>query len=171
MIHIVITIVLITVCCIKSRGKDWKQFYPTILLFITGDAVYNFIMHDYSLWEYSFPGWEGLPHTVLDLYWAVVIFPCIVILFWTFHPEGFLKIAVYIIGWAAGFALVEYAMFLLNSIQYFNGWNTLFSFLFDIVMFIVLYVHQKKPVAAWLIIAAIVPVFLLIVRMPLSLIK
>lgn len=171
MIHIVISIILITVCCFKGNWRNWRQYYPTILLFITGDAVYNFVMHDYSLWEYRFPGWDILPHTLLDLYWAVVIFPCIVILFLTFLPEGVFKTSAYIAGWSAGFALVELVMYFFKSIEYFNRWNTFFSFLFDVVMFTVLYVHQKKPVAAWLIITAIVPLFLLIVHMPLSLIK
>lgn len=171
MVHIVIGAILITVCCLKGNRGSWKEYYPTIIIFILGDAVYNFVTFNYPLWIYSFPGWPELGHTYIDLYWAVVIFPCIVILFLTFLPKGVIKTAAYIAGWSAAFALTEYIMYLSKGMVYFNRWNTLFSFFFDIVMFTVLYVHYKKPLAAWIMISAIVPLFIFIVRMPLAMIK
>ncbi len=171
MIHIIISIILVVICFSKGYWRRWKEYYPTILFFIVGDLTYNFIMYNYSLWEYGMPLWPGLGHSYIDLYWAVIIFPCIVILFLTLCPEKRSKLPVYIVLWAAGFALVEYVMYLTDSMHYQNGWRTFYSFLFDLVMFPILFIHYKKPQFAWLITTAIVPLFILIVQMPLDRIK
>ncbi len=171
MLHLFISLSLAFICFKNGYWKRWREYYPTILFFIVGDLAYNFILYNYSLWEYHMPLWPGLAHTYIDLFWAVIIFPCIVILFLTFCPKQRIKQPVYILLWSAAFALVEYIMFLLKSIQYDNGWNSFFSFLFDLVMFPILYIHYKKPPVAWLITAAIVPLFILIVKMPLDTIK
>jgi predicted membrane-bound mannosyltransferase len=42
---------------------------------------------------------------------------------------------------------------------------------FDLVMFPILYIHYKKPQIAWLVTSIIVPLFILIVQMPLDKIK
>ena len=171
MLHILISVSLAIICIKKGYWKRWSEYYPTILFFIVGDLAYNFILYNFSLWEYNLPLFPELGHTYMDLYWAIIIFPCIVILFLTFYPKQWIKKPVYIFLWSAAFALVEYIMFLTGSIGYTNGWNSFFSFLFDLVMFPILYIHYKKPPAAWLLTAVIVPLFLLIVKMPLDRIK
>lgn len=171
MIHILISIALASICFRKGNWRRWKEYYPTILFFIVGDLTYNFAFFNYSLWEYHMPIWPDLGHTYMDLFWVVIIFPCIAILFLTFCPEKKSKLPVYVVLWAAGFALVEYIMYLTDSMHYQNGWRTFHSFLFDLAMFPILYIHYKKPPLAWLITAVIVPVFILIVQMPLDRIK
>jgi len=84
MLHIMISIVLVLICIVKGYWRRWKEYYPTILFFIVGDLAYNFIFYNHSLWEYGMPIWPSLGHSYIDLYWAVIIFPYIVILFLTF---------------------------------------------------------------------------------------
>lgn len=165
MVHILISIILPAICYFKGNWRNWKAYYPTILLFILGDAVYNFGFFNYPLWTYKS---EFFVHTIVDLYWAVLIFPCIVILFLTYMPQKKGIQAVYITAWAAGYALVEFGMYLLDSIGYSNGWNTFYSFLFDIAMFAIMWAHYKKPLIVWPLLALIVPVFVFIVGMPLA---
>ncbi len=171
MLHICIGVILIAICFVKGNWRNWKDYYPTILFFILGDTAYNFIFANFPLWIYKFPEWPALGHTCIDLYWGVIIFPCIVILFLTYFPKRLAKQTFYIISWAAGYAIVEFSMFLLKNIEYYNGWNSFFSFLFNICMFIIIYFHYRKPQITWVMVTLIVPLFVLIVKMPLHAIK
>jgi hypothetical protein len=69
---------------------------------------------------------------------------------------------------SAIYALIEYIMYLKGSFEYYNNWNTLYSFFFDIALYSIITVHNKKPLIGWLIILISVPLFLLIVQFPLN---
>lgn len=127
--------------------KRWKEFYPTILFTIIGDFTYNFVFCNYMLWRY-----DGLiNHTVSDILMAVVAFPCAIIVFLTHLPVGWLKQAVYILVWSAANLAVEYISSSIGFMSYSNGWNIFWSIGVYIGAFIIICIHYKRPLAAWLI--------------------
>ena len=105
-------------------------------------------------------------HTIIDLLHVVFSFPCVVMLFLGYMPNGFWKRAVYIVLASVIYASVEYFMYIAGKFEYHNGWNTLYSFFFDIGLFSIVMIHYKRPLIAWLCILAIVPLFLWIVQFP-----
>jgi hypothetical protein len=147
--------------------KNWKSFYPTILLMMIGDLAMNFITYKHPFWHYKSVILHS--HTIFDLLHVVVSFPCVVILFLGYMPKGVWKRAAYVVLVSALYASIEYVMYLVGAFEYFNGWNTLYSFFFDIGLFTILMIHYQKPLLAWLCLFIIVPLFLLAVKFPLEL--
>ena len=115
-------------------------------------------MYQYPLWQYKDP-LIPLGDTYYSIFWAAVIYPCVVILFFTFTPKKTMRLLPYILLSSLIFIAVEYLTVVLNSFEYMNGWSLFSSFLFDIALFSILYIHYKKPPLAWLIIFIIVPIF------------
>lgn len=152
----------------KSKHlKKWKNYYPTILLLMIGDLAMNFITYKHPFWHYTS---AVIPsHTLLDLLHLIVSFPCIVILFLGYMPNGLGKRVLYIVLVSALYAFIEYIMYLAGKFVYFNGWSTLHSFFFDIGLFSIVTIHYQRPLAAWLCIFVITPIFLAAVRFPLNL--
>lgn len=144
--------------------KRWKEFYPTILFTIIGDLTYNFVFHDYTLWFYD----GFVNHTVSDILMAVIAFPCGVILFLTHWPEGRIKQAVYILAWSAADAIIEYIGFLTGYFSYDNGWNIFWSAGVFVCGFIIIRIHYKNPLTAWLISGAMLLIVAFIFKLPFS---
>ncbi len=157
--------IIVLLILIKSgHWRNWKAYYPTILLMMVGDLAFNFITHNHSLWQYQS---TLIPsHTIMDLLHVVLSFPCVVMLFLGYMPSGLWKKGIYIVIASIIYAFIEYVMFAAGKFVYLNGWNTLYSFFFDIGLFFIVMVHYKKPLAAWLCIVAIVPLFLWIIQFP-----
>jgi hypothetical protein len=161
----ILLFIIVLLFLLKSGHlKNWKAYYPTILLLMIGDLALNLILYKHPLWHYKPAIIHS--HTILDLFHAVVSFPCIVILFLGYMPDGLWKRAVYIVLVSAVYAAIEYGMYKVGVFEYFNGWNTFHSFLFDIALYSVVMIHYKKPLIAWLCIFLIVPLFLLIIQFP-----
>jgi hypothetical protein len=78
-------------------------------------------------------------------------------------PEDELKRKVlYIVKWTALFIFIEIVLLKMNHIHHYNGWNLVWTTLFDLVMFSMLRLHYKKPL--WTIVLSIpVTLFYLIV--------
>ena len=163
---IILFTVLLFLLMKSGHWRNWRSYYPTVLLMMIVDVAFNFLTYNHPFWHYKS---AIIPsHTIMDLFHAVVSFPCIVMLFLGYMPNGLFKRAVYIVFVSAIYAAIEYAVHVAGKFEYFNGWNTLHSFLFDIGLFSILMIHYKKPVIAWLCIMIIVPLFLLIVQFPLE---
>ncbi len=162
-----ILLLIVLIILVKSGHlKNWKSYYPTVLLLMIGDLAFNFITYKHPFWRYHsviIPS-----HTILDLIHVVVSFPCIVILFLGYMPNGLWRRAVYIALFSFLYASIEYVMYLTGKFEYLNGWNTLFSFFFDIGLFSIVMIHYIKPLIAWLCIFVLVPLFLWIVKFPLD---
>lgn len=163
---IILFIIVLLILMKSGHWRNWKSYYPTILLMMVGDLAFNFITYNHPLWHYKS---TMLPsHTILDLLHVVLSFPCVVMLFLGYMPNGLWKRAIYIGLVSAVYAFIEYVMYIAGKFEYHNGWNTLYSFFFDIGLFSIVMIHYKRPLIAWLCILVIVPLFLLIVQFPLD---
>ena len=130
-----------------SDWRNWKSYYPTILFFILCDIIYNFIAYNYPLWELTSPG-LGVTFSVLIK--CFTSWPASTLLYLTHFPlAGKLKKAIYMLIWAVLFTLIELVFRRLGYVKYSNGWNIVWSTLFNIFMFPLLKIHHEKPLLAW----------------------
>jgi len=147
---ILLLVGLFVLACYKwGDWRNWKTYYPTILFLIAGDFIYYYVSAAKPLWQYTA---RVIPGTFTTLIIALIIYPCTVLIFLPLYPKsGAIKKVRYITIWVALYAFLEYLALKYNYMQHFNGWNFLYSVLFDYALFPLLLVHQKKSQVAWLL--------------------
>lgn len=132
--------------------KNWQRYYPTILFLITGDLLYQYLLHDYSMWKFNPVGADkevNLTHTHITLLIMAIKYPATVLIFFGQFPSARLKQALYIGGWAALYTINEIATYTMGGISHHNGWNFFWSAQFNLALFIITAIHHKRPLAAW----------------------
>lgn len=144
--------------------RNWKKYYPTILFFTLGDFLYMYLLSDhYPMWRYSPPAGDkeiGLTNTHISFSIMLIKYPATVLAYLANFPAaGLKKKLLYYFGWVGLYVLNEKIDGYFGLIDYFNGWSLWWSAFFNAVMFIILKVHYKKPILAWLL-SAVFVVFL-----------
>lgn len=130
-----------------SDWRNWKSYYSTILFFIVGDLIYNFVAYNHPLWELTSPK-LGVTFSVLLV--NITSWPASTLLYLTHFPlSGKFRKTLYILIWVIIFTLIELVFSWFGYLKYSNGWNIGWSILFDIVMFLLLKIHHEKPPIAW----------------------
>lgn len=149
--------------------KRWEEYYPTILYFIVCNLTYNFVFYDYTLWMYrAKSGW--LNHTIIDLAFSYFIIPVIIMIYLRFFPTDRRKY-IYLFAWITYFSVIEWLFSKKGLFVYENGWNLKWSILFNIIMFILLRVHYRKPILALALSFPIIVVLLIFFHPPFSHLK
>ena len=140
-----------------GKWKNWKEYYSTIQFFIIGDLLYNFLLARYPMWEFHPFKYEKsiLPnHTLISLFSMLTFYPSTVVLYLSNYPEQrsiMIKI-IYILSFSFIYIFIEFFdLNIFKSIHYYHSWNFCWSIVFDIGMFSMLILHQKKPGIALLI--------------------
>jgi hypothetical protein len=98
-------------------------------------------------WKYKDP---LLDHTLAEFFTVAIVFSSVTLLFLDHYPKSFFKQAVYIAMWVAIFTGIGYIFHLLGSIVYYNKWNVGWSAVHNTYQFILLRLHYKKPLFAWI---------------------
>jgi len=168
MYRIILGIIFIIICWKWGNWKNWKSYYPTIQFLIIGDLICNFLLYNNPLWAYG--GWIW-NHTFADLFEAVVIYPCLVILFLTYYPKLIKKQIIYILLWTAIFTAHEEVAIILGEFFHYDGWNIGWSALLNCGLFIILRLHYKKPLIVWPISMALAFAVLYIFKIPFSIMR
>jgi hypothetical protein len=142
---------------------DWrhlKKYYPTILYFIIGDLLYNVLTYEHVMWNYNEDGFFP-NHTLTNLWIMITVYPATVITYLAHFPQKRMFQAVYILLWVTIYACWELLnIYVFGIIEHFNEWNMWWSFLFDIIIFVMLVVHHKRPLLAWGLSVVIIVIFL-----------
>lgn len=127
--------------------RNWKQYYPTILFFIIGDFLYNFLLYNKSMWLFHdliLPN-----HTLITILAMIVSYSVTVLIYLGRFPERWNKRLLWFLLWFGIFIIIEYINSKLGFITYHNGWNLWWSSLFTGIIFIILPLHHKRPLFAW----------------------
>lgn len=133
--------------------KNWKRYYPTFLFFIIGDLLYQFLLYNKSMWVFH-PSFDQalLPnHTIISLVKMLIRYGATVLIFLGHLPAGKYKRMIWILFWAAIYLAIEIAAMKAGIISHHNGWNIYWSLYLDIVIFLVISIHYKNPVLAWIL--------------------
>ncbi|XJZ28824.1 CBO0543 family protein [Bacillota bacterium Lsc_1132] len=136
--------------------KNWKQYYPTILFFMVGDLLYQFLFFRYSMWEYVPIGIDAnwAKHTHISLLIMFIKYPLTVLIFLGHLPGEKRNRFLYILGWTLLYMVDEAIDLMTGGIVHRHGWNIWWSSLFTFIMFTFLAIHYKNPLFAWLLSAA-----------------
>jgi hypothetical protein len=143
--------------------KRWRAYYPTILFFICGDLLKNFLLYNYPMWTYeeSILGESILSnHTFISLMIMFVVYPSTILIYLGRFPNTKGKQFFWYSLWVFIYSLTEYINYrYLSLIHHHNGWTIGWSILFNMIMFFMFWVHHKNPLVA-LAISAIWVIFL-----------
>ncbi|MGM0876239.1 MAG: CBO0543 family protein [Bacillota bacterium] len=127
--------------------RNWKEYYPTILFFIVGDFLYNFLLYNKSMWVFHD---LVLPnHTLITILAMTVSYSATVLIYLGRFPNGLKKRTLWFFIWSGIFLIIEYINNKLGFITYHNGWNMLWSIIFTGIIFLILPIHHKRPLLAW----------------------
>lgn len=134
--------------------KHWQKYYSTILFFVFGDLLYLHLLHDhYPMWRLVPRGVDydiGIrPMHITFSIWLIKYPATVMIYLYKFPNGSFLRKFSYIGMWVGIYAVNELIDLRLNLIKYYNGWNFLWSIVFNLCMFTILRIHYKKSLWAW----------------------
>ena len=164
--YILMNVFYLIIGYIWGDWRNWKEYYPTILFFIMGDFLYNFLLYKKSMWIFHD---VILPnHTMITLLAMVVSYTATVLIYVGRYPEGWKKRLFWFLLWSGVFLAIEYVNSKLGFITYHNGWNMWWSVIFTGIIFIILPIHHKKPLLAWALSIVIILSLLTIFEVKLS---
>ncbi|WP_449536320.1 CBO0543 family protein [Ferdinandcohnia sp. Marseille-Q9671] len=147
--YILVNIIYLLAAFKWGDWRNWKFYYPTILFFIIGDLLYNFLLYRKSMWLFHD---VILPnHTIITILAMVVSYSATVLIYLGRFPEEWNKRFFWFLLWGGLYLSIEYINSKLGFITYHNGWNMWWSVLFTGIIFIILPIHQKRPPLAWLL--------------------
>jgi hypothetical protein len=150
MIAIILSISWIIVS-LKYGDRDWKKYYPSMLFAALGNALYEILCYKYQLWRME-P--NGVGYSMIPMLLLILIgMPLSTWVYLSKYPS---KSSIYIKGiylsfFIFVFIVLEYISVKMGAISYHHGWSLWWSFLFVVVMFIVLRLHFTKPILAIII--------------------
>lgn len=168
MLHVLFGILALILMFRYGDWRNWGKYHSTILFYIIGNLVYNFFTYNYSLWEYES---EIFKHTFSDLIIAGTIFPTTVLIFLYHFPEKRITQISYILIWDLVYITWEGLLFLFDYISYHNGWHMGWSFAHNLIMFLLLRLHQKTPLLTYFISVVVAFLVLFLFDVPFNLMK
>ncbi|OLS40636.1 CBO0543 family protein [Bacillus sp. MRMR6] len=149
---IIYVLVFLVAAIIWGDWKGWRVYYPTILFFIVGDLLKNFLLYNHWLWTYKETMFfENIlrNHTIINLMVMFIGYPSTIFLYLGRFPRSKGKQAAWVAFWVFLYSILEYInLHYLHLIRHHNGWNMPWSVVFNIVMFLMLRVHYKNPLLA-----------------------
>lgn len=146
--NIAITIIIIFSTWKWGDWKNWPKYHPTMLFVALANILYNFIYCKGPLWEIQ-PG--ILQNGILtELLYSFIVFPLTALMFLSNLPNSIGKQTLHILKYVLIYFIFEYIFFVSNMIIYRHGWTLFYSFIWNIMMFIVWTIHFKKPLLAYI---------------------
>jgi hypothetical protein len=174
-VHLLLNGLFLIAGMIWGDWRNWRKYHSTILFLWFGDLLYNFLCHDYIMWEYkeSIFGQNILSnHTVISLLIMFIAYPASVLIYLGKFPKEKIEIVIWVLFWVTLFSLIEYInLRYLDLVSHYNGWTMGWSILFNMLMFPLLRLHYKYPIAALLISIPIILFFVICFNVPISRMK
>lgn len=168
--HLVFNGLFLIAGVIWGDWRNWKKYHSTILFFWFGDLLYNFLCNNYLMWEYkeTMFGQNLLPnHLAVSLLIMFVAYPATVIIYLGNIPKKTYKIVLWLLFWVILYSLVEYInLRYLDLVFHHHGWNMGWSIMFNLVIFSILLLHYKYPIAALIISVPIIFFLVIYFKVP-----
>ncbi|WP_420178664.1 CBO0543 family protein [Ornithinibacillus scapharcae] len=119
------------------------------------DLFANVITYHFPLWRYQetiFATNILINHSFVSIMIMLIAYPVTILIYLGKFPDGTPKKILWIILWVFIYWIIEFInLHYLNLIRHENGWSMYWSLAFNIVMFTILYIHQNKPILAWIL--------------------
>lgn len=143
-----LVIVALTLFLVWRRGvwKNWVIFNSTMVYISMCNLLYDFLYCGHHLWHIK-P--DFVSDKINDMLLTFIVFPLTVLLLLSDYPKN-IKGQVFRI---AKFVIIYFSVELIyatfGKIEYNYGWNLLYSLIWLCVMFPMLILHNRKPLAAY----------------------
>jgi hypothetical protein len=168
LVSVLIIIIFMAFAYFFGDWKAWKSYHTTILYVAVMNLTYEFLAYNHPLWQYR-PG--IIPnHTFTTLLTIFVVLPVITLIYLSHYPENLKWKVLYVTCWVIGSTLIEYSL-TNRLIVYDNGWGIEWSFLLYCLMYLMLRLHHKKPVAAYFLSFIFIIFFLYYFKIPFNSMK
>ncbi|WP_102348491.1 CBO0543 family protein [Bacillus sp. Marseille-P3661] len=155
-----------------GNWQDWRKYYSTILFFWFGDLLYNFLCHDYIMWEYKesiFAETLLSNHTIISLLIMFVAYPATVFIYLGKFPQGPSKMVLWVLFWITLYSVIEYInLRYLDLVSHHNGWSMGWSVLFNMIIFPMLRLHYKYPIIALVTSIPVILFFVIYFNVPIK---
>ncbi|PFO09639.1 hypothetical protein COJ85_01430 [Bacillus sp. AFS076308] len=146
--------------------KNWPKYYSTILYFLLGDALYYYVSYTHRLWSLE-PTWP-LKNEVICIAGEFIVFACTILIFMGKYPSHLFISIRWTAIWVMIYTANEAILLWTGTFSYHHGWTIFHSFLFNILLFILLRLHYKKPLWTMLFSIPITTILILINEIPLK---
>lgn len=146
MVFSIFAVVLTLICWKSGNWRNWKEYYSTILYLFIGSIVCGILLYQQPLWSFN-KLTEDYP--ILEIFIAGVLYPSTVILYLSNLPQSGKKMLLHILLWGGMYTVVELCAYLIGDFLYFNGWNIVYTLVFNLLMFPLITLHHKKPLYVW----------------------
>jgi hypothetical protein len=123
--------------------RNWGKYHATILYFILGDALYYYVANNHRLWSIE-PTWP-LKSELVSLTGEFIVFACTVLIFIGRYPKGQYVSTWWTAFWVIIYTVNEWILSITGTFTYHHGWTLFDSFMFNILLFILLRLHDKRP--------------------------
>lgn len=158
-----------------GKWSNFSEYYPTLLYFIIGDLLSQFLLFNHTLWMFHPMGrldhLFNLNHTFIALAKMAIQYSMTVAIFIGRLPEEKGRQAMMVLLWTAIYGLNEFLTHHLGGLSYHRGWSFGWDLVFNLMMFIMLIIHYKKTLLAWILTAPIIVTLWLIFDVPLDVLK
>jgi hypothetical protein len=148
--HLVLTLSLLGVVYWKGDWRNWRKYALTIHFVVICNLLYNYLCHDYLLWQYKgdiFPD----KHAIVDLAYTFINLPAVTLLFLTHYPYISTKVgqAKFIFYWVIGSLMVEFPIVFFKRLLLKHGYEYWMDFLFYIVMYSMIRLNFTRPIKSY----------------------
>jgi hypothetical protein len=151
--------------------SQWRKQYSTILFFIVVNLTYNLLYYNHTLWAFRGITMEWLNHSIINMAFTFFICPVGLIIYLQRFPETRKYQLIYISVWITFYTVIEALFAHKGMYVYDNGWNSWLNIIVNTVLFVVLYIHYKHPVRAFIVSIPIAIIFYLFFPFPLDSLK
>jgi hypothetical protein len=130
------------------KWKDWRECYPTVLYYLAANLLYEFLYYNHTLWAFKAITTDRINHTIILMAFLFIIVPVAIMIYLQRFPGRRLHQVIYVGVWVLFFWFIEFLFYKMGMFVYGNGWSIWHSAWFDLAMFILFRIHQKKPLLA-----------------------
>lgn len=126
--------------------KHWSKYHATVWYWIGCDLLAGLFTRDYRLWWYTD---AVLPAIVDNLLQMFIIYPSAMLIYQYHFPKRRVYQGFYILIWVSWWSLVELYLVYKGRFQYGHGWTFWWSVLFNVISFLMLRLHYRRPLTAY----------------------
>lgn len=146
--------------------RHWRKYHSTILFFVLCDTFYYYATYTYRLWSLQ-PTWP-LRSEMITLVGEFIVFASTTLIFLGRYPEGRLIAPLWTLLWIFIYTMNEWGLRITGTITYNHGWRLFYSLLFNVLMFVFLRLHNKKPLLTYGLSIPITVLLLVLFRIPIK---
>ncbi|QSO50491.1 hypothetical protein JZ785_16330 [Alicyclobacillus curvatus] len=144
---ILFSLLFLTVFFVTRSHRYLERYYDTVLYISLISVVYGLICIDFAMWH--FPVWWIFTDHASLLFQAVVLFPSTTVVFLRYFPRSRGLIAPYFLLFVIAYVVMEWMMLKLGQIRYAHGWSLGWSTLVVVLMFLMMWLHEKSKKLTW----------------------